>query len=91
MAEAPGERLTPQPYERLRADWDRVRSQAYYVRPDVVTILNQALAAWQADREALERIRDSANAMLDGAHDVTAWRKFARKVLDALGGSSHVR
>jgi hypothetical protein len=87
MAEAPGERLTPQ---HARAEWERL-GITYIQWPPECDFVNRVLAAWQADREALERIRDSANAMLDGAHDVTAWRKFARKVLDALGGSSHVR
>lgn len=29
-------------------------------------------------------LRDSANALLDGPHDETAWRKFARRVLHVL-------
>jgi hypothetical protein len=57
----PGER--PPSYERLRAEWES-GGGPYDAPRFVEAFVDQLFAAWQADREALERARQALRLML---------------------------
>ena len=70
---APGERLTPQ---QMREEWERAAerlSDRPFARELVEDVFDKALAAWQADRDALEAASQKAQL-----YDEFPWGEIAR-------------